>query len=219
MLRQNFSSISVSHGFFHKSKESNAAGAAAVVEAGDVAQVVVDASSTGIAVLYRKFDASFGFHSPVELFYSDSEKKINQGWGANQGKAELTAETQAEADATKESGEGAAAAAADDWGVSATPAAADAEGDAAVNGSPTEKTRKFVEEEDNSLTLDEYLAQKKESAVVPKIEAVRRANEGADESQWKDIVPLSKEKEDENYFVGKVRHFFFTLISPTHPSH
>lgn len=62
------------------------------------------------------------------------------------------------------------------------------------------------EEEDHSLTLDEYLAKKAkaEAAAVPKLETVRQANEGVDESLWKDAVPLTKSKEESDYFVGKV---------------
>lgn len=60
------------------------------------------------------------------------------------------------------------------------------------------------EEEDNTLTLDQYLAQQKEKeSAIPKLEGTRQANEGSDAAIWKDAVPLSKEGEDA-YFVGKV---------------
>lgn len=62
------------------------------------------------------------------------------------------------------------------------------------------------EEEDNTLTLEQYLAQKaeKEASLLPKLEA-RKANEGADESLWKDAVKMTKGEEEEAYFTGKVR--------------
>ena len=61
------------------------------------------------------------------------------------------------------------------------------------------------EEEDNTVTLDQYLAQKKQtSAELPKLEGIRKANEGSDESLWKNAVHNGKANEEENYFVGKV---------------
>jgi plasminogen activator inhibitor 1 RNA-binding protein len=59
------------------------------------------------------------------------------------------------------------------------------------------------EEEDNTLTLSQYLAQKKEIEGVPKLDA-RKANEGVDDNIWKDVVPLKKDEEGNSYFVGKV---------------
>jgi plasminogen activator inhibitor 1 RNA-binding protein len=78
----------------------------------------------------------------------------------------------------------------------------------ATNGNAeTRRAREKDEEEDNSLTLDEYLAKKAkdEAAAIPKLETVRQANEGVDQSLWKDAIPLAKGKEESNYFVGKVR--------------
>lgn len=61
------------------------------------------------------------------------------------------------------------------------------------------------DEEDNTLTLEQYLAQKKDNEVVPKLESTRKANEGADDNIWKDTIPLKKAAEEEAaYFVGKV---------------
>lgn len=59
------------------------------------------------------------------------------------------------------------------------------------------------EEEDNTLTLDQYLAQKaaKELA-IPKLET-RQANEGAGDDLWKDAVAITND--EVSYFVGKVR--------------
>ncbi|KAJ7110170.1 hypothetical protein C8R44DRAFT_274963 [Mycena epipterygia] len=151
----------------------------------------------------------------------DTEKRINQGWGAEEGNAELKAEEAAITDATAEAapaGEwGAPAAEAGEW---AAPAAAAAEwtsgaDDAAPaaagatdaakpdrDGRPPRRERE-PEEEDNTLTLEQYLAQQKEKdSVVPKLEGVRQANEGADANIWKDVVALEKPEED-TYFVGK----------------
>ncbi|KAJ7492573.1 hypothetical protein FB451DRAFT_1218863 [Mycena latifolia] len=153
----------------------------------------------------------------------DSEKKVNQGWGADEGNAELKAEQAAVNDATAEAapaaegGEwGATAADAGEWGApaattdwtaaadDAAPAAGATEGapKAERDGRPPRRERE-PEEEDNTLTLEQYLAQQKEKdSVVPKIEAVRKANEGADADIWKDAVALGKSEEDA-YFVGK----------------
>ncbi|KAJ7254066.1 hypothetical protein B0H12DRAFT_1115783 [Mycena haematopus] len=138
---------------------------------------------------------------------NDSQKSINQGWGAEEGNAELKAEEAAVTDATAEAapaGDWAAPADAGDWGAPAAapttaPAAAATEGGAGGRpdreGRPPRRERE-PEEEDNTLTLEQYLAQQKEkeSSVVPKLEGIRKANEGADTNIWKDV---------DTYFVGK----------------
>ncbi|KAJ7103488.1 hypothetical protein B0H15DRAFT_215417 [Mycena belliarum] len=149
----------------------------------------------------------------------DSEKKVNQGWGADEGTAELKAEQAAVSDANAEAapagGEwGATAAGASEWDAPAgnaewtapagDAAAADAEGAAKPEreGRPPRRERE-PEEEDNTLTLEQYLAQQKDKdSLIPKIEAVRQANEGADADLWKGAVALDKGEEDA-YFVGK----------------
>ncbi|KAJ7225473.1 hypothetical protein GGX14DRAFT_539526 [Mycena pura] len=157
----------------------------------------------------------------------DTEKRVNQGWGADEGSAELKAEqgavNDANAEAAAPAGEwGAPAADAGDWSSPAagaadwnSPAAAGDAGDAApaatADGTNAERDsrprrEREPEEEDNTLTLDQYLAQQKEkeSSVVPKLEGIRKANEGADGNIWKDAVALEKSEED-TYFVGKSR--------------
>ncbi|KAJ7070988.1 hypothetical protein C8F01DRAFT_1244659 [Mycena amicta] len=133
----------------------------------------------------------------------DSDKKINQGWGAQEGNAELKAEEAAISDANAE-----AAPAAADWGSPAgatdwASPAADA-GDKPVDrdARPPRRERE-PEEEDNTLTLDQYLAQQKdkESLVVPKLDGLRKANDG---NTWKDVVALEKTESDA-YFVGKTK--------------
>lgn len=136
---------------------------------------------------------------------TDSDKKVHQGWGGDDGNRELQDETTATVDAAAEAAspndawgaEGTASA--DAWGASDTPADASAP---AADAKPEGRPRR-EEEEDNTLTLDQYLAQKKENdlVAVPKLET-RKANEGADGNIWKDVVPLSK-GEGDAYFVGK----------------
>ncbi|KAJ7631043.1 hypothetical protein FB45DRAFT_1058931 [Roridomyces roridus] len=145
----------------------------------------------------------------------DTEKRVNQGWGAEEGNAELKAEEAAIVDASVEAAPGTDAA---EWGA---PAGGDAdwsapaatEGDAAAPAAAAEggaqggrpRREREPEEEDNTLTLEQYLAQQKEkeSTVVPKLEGVRKANEGADGDIWKGAVALEKGAEEDAYFVGK----------------
>ncbi len=145
---------------------------------------------------------------------SDSEKKVGQGWGHEEGNAELKDETAGETDAKAEAGapaEGAwGAETTADWGAPATDAAA--AGDAAADDKAEGRPRREVEEEDNTLTLEEYLKQKKDLELVPKLET-RKANEG-DDSIWKDAIPVTKKDEEEDaYFVGKVGSELYVLIS------
>lgn len=158
---------------------------------------------------------------------TDTDKRIHQSWGGDDGNTELKT---AEAVSNDVAVEGAATT---DWGPDATPASNDwgatetpgddpwatpaaAEGTAAAAATaPTADAEKperegrprrerEPEEEDNTLTLEQYLAQKKEKegSLVPKLEGTRKANEGADGNIWKDVVPLQKEEEN-SYFVGK----------------
>lgn len=65
----------------------------------------------------------------------------------------------------------------------------------------TEEAVAEEEPEEQTKTLDEYLATKK-AAAAPLPEA-RKPNEGADDSKWKDAVALEK-PEEEDFFGGKV---------------
>jgi plasminogen activator inhibitor 1 RNA-binding protein len=49
-----------------------------------------------------------------------------------------------------------------------------------------------------------------EEALVPTLEGTRAPNEGADDSIWRNVVPLKKD-DDDAYFVGKVRAFVILL--------
>jgi len=151
---------------------------------------------------------------------TDSEKKIHQSWGGDDGNTELKAEQAAVVDATVEAtnndwaGE---AGAAGDWGGAPADAAIDAwatpvadatapaaEGEAKPEGRP--RREREPEEEDNTLTLEQYLAQQREKeAAVPKIEGTRQANDGADDV-FKDAVPLNKNVDEDAYFVGKTKN-------------
>ncbi|KAL4243537.1 RNA binding protein HABP4/SERBP1-like protein [Abortiporus biennis] len=140
---------------------------------------------------------------------TDSEKKIHQGWGGDEGVSELKAEVSAVTDAAADATEGG-------WGEQTTEswgaAIADAPAEGASPAAEGEKgegrrgRERVEEEEDNTLTLDQYLQQQKEKelALVPKLET-RKANEG-DDSIWKDAVVVNKKDEEETaYFVGKTK--------------
>lgn len=74
-----------------------------------------------------------------------------------------------------------------------------------AEGEKAEEPKRQEEEDDNTLTLDQYLKKQTESKleIVPKLET-RKANEG-DDSIWKDAVVVTKKDEEEDaYFVGKV---------------
>jgi len=145
---------------------------------------------------------------------TDSDKKVHQSWGGDDGPAELKVEEAAATDA-------AAAATDNTWGVEAAPAddpwatPAAAAGDEAApapaaaegEGRPGrrgDRDAREPEEEDNTVSYDQYLVQKAaEESALPKLEP-RSANEGVDESQWKDTVPVTKAEEDA-YFAPKAK--------------
>ncbi|KAI0307730.1 hypothetical protein B0F90DRAFT_1676727 [Multifurca ochricompacta] len=149
----------------------------------------------------------------------DSDKKIHQAWGGDEGSAELKAE---EAGTTDAQAEGAAAAANESWGaapsenwVASPPAdewgATPAEGDGAPategeKGDSRKPRERELEEEDNTISYDQYLAQLKENSAssIPKLEGVREANEGAD-SAWDDVIQPKKIDEEDAYYVGKTK--------------
>ncbi|KIM66156.1 hypothetical protein SCLCIDRAFT_14528 [Scleroderma citrinum Foug A] len=142
---------------------------------------------------------------------TDSDKKVHQSWGGDDGDTELKVEEAAGDDAAKESnandwgGFGQADTAGDGWGAppaeEAPPAQVNGEGE-----QPDSRRRNKEEEEDNTLTLEQYLAQQKEkeSAVVPKLET-RKANEGADDAIWAGAT-LHQKGEGESYFTGKTKN-------------
>lgn len=132
---------------------------------------------------------------------TDSDKKVHQGWGGDDGPTELQAETAATADANNDWATGAEGAApSNDWGAPAEGAPAAGSGEADDAAAPAEGDRRAQEEEeDNTLTLDQYLAKQKEneSSVIPKLEARKVETE-----DWADVTPLEK-KDEEEFYVGK----------------
>lgn len=180
----------------------------------------------------------FYLHSvPFNVPCSDTDKRIHQSWGGDDGNTELKAEQAATVDAAAEGAAAndwagdAGAPAASEWGVpdagadawaAPAPDAAAATTPVAEGEKPEGRPRRErePEEEDNTLTLDQYLAQQKEKdAVVPKLENTRKANEGADANIWKDVVPLSKNEEENAYFVGKVILLVCIAFSASKPAH
>jgi plasminogen activator inhibitor 1 RNA-binding protein len=77
-----------------------------------------------------------------------------------------------------------------------------AEGEKAEND---RKPERELEDEDSSMSYDQYLAQLKDTttASVPKLEGIREANEGAD-GDWDDVVEHKKNEDEQAYYVGKV---------------
>jgi len=130
----------------------------------------------------------------------DTDRKVASGWGAEEGKQELQAETEGYGDAkaalTPADGD-------DGWGAKADDGAPVTNGHA-KNGEGGDF--RDEEEEDKTKTFEEYLAEKANAALaLPSLKkGVRKPNEGADDSQWKDAVKLVKgEEEEEVFFQAK----------------
>lgn len=131
---------------------------------------------------------------------------MHQGWGAD--KTEAVAEVQGEADAQAEATAGGAG---PDWGAAPEADWGAPEGDAAAAGTTPGKEdaqpSRPVEEEDKTMTLEEYLASKTDS-LTELVGSVgpREANEG-NADLFKDAQKLVKPQEGESYFAGltKVR--------------
>jgi plasminogen activator inhibitor 1 RNA-binding protein len=177
--------------------------------------------------------------SPSRLFllpytqHSDSDKKVHNSWGGDDGETERKVEEAANVDAGVEITD---AGALNDWAAPAAETSGDAwaapaaEADAWGAASPADNTPaadgaekpqsggrregRGEEEEDNTLTLDQYLAQQREkdNALVPKLE-VRKPNEGVEDDLFKGAAPLKKGEEAE-YFSGKA-----SVVATRHFSH
>lgn len=124
----------------------------------------------------RVFDRHSGNHR-------DSEKKESQGWGEptasydDAAPALPPAEEAAVAEEKPEDPEAIAAAA---------------------------ERRRIQEEEEKQKTFEEYLAEKAKATPAVNLPSARKANEGADNSQWKDAVVYERIEEEENpLFTGK----------------
>lgn len=152
---------------------------------------------------------------------TDSDKKVHNSWGGDDGETERKVEEAATNDAFAENANAAsglndwAAPAADapanDWAAPTDAPPADDWAPPAAEGAekpqPGEKRERRgdrEEEEDNTLTLDQYLAQQreKENALVPKLD-VRKPNDGADDDVFKGAAPL--QKDDLEYFAPKAK--------------
>lgn len=113
-------------------------------------------------------------------FSSDSDKAEAAGWGAEDGKKELEAETLAEADAKAE-----------------VPA----------SGAATPRVVE-EEEEDNTQTYEEYLAAKANKKLnISELPGARPANEGEDLFANAKVVPKKGDEEEEWLFGAPVRSF------------
>lgn len=113
-----------------------------------------------------------------------TNKAEHQAWGGDDGQRELDDETNAQKDADREANGGSGAA------TPATPAAAEEE-------DKTQSYAEYLAAQAAAMgeTLAEKLGLKKEA---------RAANEGADEAQWKNAKPLTKD-EDDSFFAGDAK--------------
>ncbi|CAJ0640281.1 16129_t:CDS:2, partial [Entrophospora sp. SA101] len=66
-----------------------------------------------------------------------------------------------------------------------------------------EAATKPVETEEVVKTLEEYLSEKAQKVLDISLPEVRKPNEGVDDSQWKDAVPLEKKEDGDILFSGK----------------
>ncbi|PIL32006.1 hypothetical protein GSI_06710 [Ganoderma sinense ZZ0214-1] len=130
---------------------------------------------------------------------TDSDKKVHQGWGGDEGNSELKAEAGGATDAAAETTEWDAPNDASGWDAAPVEGAATTtEGAPAGEKAEARKPRE-PEEEDNTLTLDEYRKKQGGLDIVPKLEGRK-----VDDSAFKGAVVVTKKDEDEAaYFVGK----------------
>lgn len=113
--------------------------------------------------------------------HPDSEKRVASGWGAEDGTAELTAEVEGAVDANKEAAE------------PQTPT-----GETAPAVEETAAEKKPEEEEDNTKSYEEYLAERKaaQKAELGKLEG--RTVEGTSDF----VGSVFQRKEEEEFFSG-----------------
>ncbi|KAG9314396.1 hypothetical protein JVU11DRAFT_5193 [Chiua virens] len=136
----------------------------------------------------------------------DSDKKLHNGWGGDDGNTEFKVEEAATFDAAAESGNlndwaAPVDTSAGDWGAPTQESAPEPAPDAEKPDSA--RRRDQGEEEDNTVTFAQYVAQQKEkeSDLLPKLET-RKANDGAEDAIW-DGATLLQKGEGETYFSGK----------------
>lgn len=119
-----------------------------------------------------------------------SDKAEAQAWGGHEGQRELDDETNAQNDADREA--------------TASGVATPADPNAPSTPAP-------VEEDDKTQSYSEYLAAQVAATGESLAEklglstARRQANEGADDSQWKNAKAFAKEEEDNDFFTGEAK--------------
>jgi len=129
-------------------------------------------------------------HSQTDVY--DSHKKEHQGWGGDEGKRELNDQSAGWNDAKAEGD--ASTPKPDGWDT----------GEAPAESTPAPGPEPEVDPDANLKTLDEYLAERR--ALAPQLPAEpfgRKANEGADETQWKDGVEVLRSTNAEDaFYIG-----------------
>ncbi|KZO98359.1 hypothetical protein CALVIDRAFT_535437 [Calocera viscosa TUFC12733] len=133
----------------------------------------------------------------------DSNKQVHQGWGGDTGPSEQIAETEGAADAVKEAGAPEATEPAVEVADAAEAPAAEAK--PVVEG---EAKPRVEEEEDNTLSYDEYLKKQKETValgeLIPKLEP-RKV--GEDEGYEDGVLSRSGaavlKKNEDDFFAGR----------------
>ncbi|KAG1757521.1 hypothetical protein EDB19DRAFT_1924371 [Suillus lakei] len=113
----------------------------------------------------------------------DSDKKVHNSWGGDDGETERKTEEAATNDVIAEN----TASGLNDWNA---PAADQKVPKSLNHGERRERRGDREEEEDNTLTFDQYLAQKRELDIVPKLDGA---------------APLQKKAEDLEYFAAKTK--------------
>nr|CAG8435076.1 7325_t:CDS:2 [Entrophospora candida] len=136
----------------------------------------------------------------------DSEKKENQGWGNNGITADdSNAESQEQTNNWGANGESGSGKVEDQpWEIKESTEADDAKGE---NIGDDEAAAKPIEPEEIVKTLEEYLSEKAQKTLDISLPEARKPNEGVDDSQWKDAVPLEKKEEEDILFSGKEQSF------------
>ncbi|GAA94831.1 uncharacterized protein L969DRAFT_20209 [Mixia osmundae IAM 14324] len=144
----------------------------------------------------------FDRHSNTGI--TDSAKQEHQGWGGDDGKRELEAENAGALDAVNAADGANAQPNAEDHSQRETlidqSNVADPKGPVSADAAP-----KVEEEVDNSKTYDEYLAEKAGKTLGFELPKARQANEGSDDSQWKDAKVAERKAliDDHEYFGAK----------------
>jgi len=76
-----------------------------------------------------------------------------------------------------------------------------------VENTAADESTPVHEPEEVVKTFDEYLAEKALKSLDISLPEARKPNEGTDDSQWKDAIPLEKEDEEDFLFTGKEQSY------------